>query len=76
MPLKIEIGDILTLKKKHPCGSVTWEVLRVGADFKIKCTGCGHLVMVARSKLEGSICSSRTVKEEDKSAKSIGEGGD
>jgi len=40
------------MKKKHPCGGCNWEVMRIGADFKIKCTQCGHEVMNARSKVE------------------------
>lgn len=47
-----EVGDIVRLKKKHPCGSFTWEILRVGADFRLKCTGCGHQVMVPRRMVE------------------------
>lgn len=41
-----EVGDIVTLKKGHPCGSKEWEILRVGADFRLKCLGCGHQIMV------------------------------
>ena len=41
-----EVGDIVTLKKGHPCGSKEWEILRVGADFRLKCMGCGHQIMV------------------------------
>lgn len=47
-----EIGDIVTLKKKHPCGSYDWEILRIGADFRLKCLGCGHQVMVPRKLVE------------------------
>lgn len=47
-----EIGDIVKLKKKHPCGSFQWEVLRVGADFRLKCCGCGHQIMIARRLVE------------------------
>lgn len=47
-----EIGDIVRLKKKHPCGSFEWEILRVGADFRLKCCGCGHQVMIARKLVE------------------------
>ena len=43
-----EVGDIVKLKKPHPCGNSEWEILRVGADFRLKCTGCGHQIMVAR----------------------------
>ena len=43
-----EVGDVVTLKKPHPCGSKEWEILRVGADFRLKCLGCGHQIMIAR----------------------------
>ena len=52
MPMDIQVGDILTMKKEHPCGSRDWLVLRVGMDFKLKCMGCGHLVMVSRKLVE------------------------
>ena len=56
-PLKmdIQIGDILTMKKTHPCGSREWAVLRIGADFKLRCLGCGHEIMGARSKFEKNV---------------------
>ena len=44
-----EVGDIVKLKKQHPCGSHEWEILRVGADFRLKCTGCGHQIMIAKN---------------------------
>jgi len=53
--MNIQVGDKVTLKKKHPCGSFTWEVLRSGADFRIKCTECGHQVMITRVQLEKNI---------------------
>ena len=40
--MDIRVGDIITLKKQHPCGSKDWEVLRIGADFRLKCKGCDH----------------------------------
>lgn len=49
-----EIGDIVKLKKPHPCGSNDWEILRIGADFRLKCIGCGHQVMIARKLVEKS----------------------
>lgn len=49
---RFDIGDIITMKKPHPCGSKEWEVLRVGADFRLKCVGCGHQIMVARKLVE------------------------
>lgn len=53
--MDIQLGDILRLKKGHPCGSHEWEVLRVGADFRLKCTGCGHQIMIARRALEKNV---------------------
>ena len=50
-----EVGQIVKLKKKHPCGSQEWLVLRVGMDFKMRCQGCGHEVMLPRSKAEKNI---------------------
>ena len=47
-----ETGDIITMKKKHPCGSFEWEILRVGADFRLKCLGCEHLIMLSRRQVE------------------------
>lgn len=55
MPKHIDIGDKIRTKKNHPCGGNTWEVLRVGADFIIKCEKCGHKTWIARNKLEKSI---------------------
>ena len=50
--MDIQVGDIVKLKKKHPCGSFEWEVLRIGADFRLKCKGCGHQIMIARKIVE------------------------
>lgn len=50
--MQYEVGDIVRLKKKHPCGSFEWEILRVGADFRLECMGCGHQVMVSRKLVE------------------------
>lgn len=52
--MEYEVGDIVKLKKKHPCGSFDWEILRVGADFRLKCTGCGHQIMLPRCQVEKS----------------------
>ncbi|MDD3308183.1 MAG: DUF951 domain-containing protein [Acetobacterium sp.] len=49
------LGDRVEMKKKHPCGSLQWEIIRVGADIKIKCLGCGHIVMLQRSKFNKQI---------------------
>ncbi len=49
------LGSILTLKKKHPCGSSDFEVIRVGADIKIKCLTCGRIIMLDRQDLNKRI---------------------
>ena len=53
--MDIRVGDILTMKKPHPCGERRWQVLRIGMDFKLKCLGCGHEVMGPRNKFERNI---------------------
>ena len=53
--MDVRVGDVLELKKEHPCGSKRWQVLRVGMDFKLRCQGCGHELMLPRSKAEKSI---------------------
>lgn len=52
MVKEFDVGDKVEMKKQHPCGSKVWEIIRVGADIKIKCTGCGRIVMLPRSKFE------------------------
>ena len=52
MTFEFEVGDVVCLKKQHPCGNNQWEILRVGADFRLKCMGCGHQIMVARKLVE------------------------
>ena len=47
-----DLGDIVQMKKQHPCGSKEFEVIRLGADIKIKCVGCGRIVMIPRSKFK------------------------
>ena len=51
----IQLGDILEMKKAHPCGEKKWLVLRTGADFRLKCMRCGHEVMTPRFKAEKNI---------------------
>ncbi|MBR6789829.1 MAG: DUF951 domain-containing protein [Oscillospiraceae bacterium] len=53
--MDISVGDILVMKKNHPCGGNRFLVLRVGMDFKMRCAGCGHEIMVPRSKAEKGI---------------------
>ena len=61
--MDIQINDILVMKKPHPCGEKQWIVLRTGADFRLRCAGCGHEVMVTRLKAEKNI---RNVIREEK----------
>ncbi len=53
--MNIEIGDVLKMKKQHVCGSCDMLVLRIGADFKLRCTGCDREFMITRSKCEKKI---------------------
>ncbi len=50
--MEYNVGDIVKMKKSHPCGNDRWEILRVGADFRLKCMGCGHQIMIARRLVE------------------------
>lgn len=52
MAKEFYLGDIVEMKKEHPCGSKEWEVIRLGADIKIKCLGCERIVMLPRSQFE------------------------
>ena len=53
--MELHLHDRVELKKQHPCGSKYWEVLRVGMDIKLKCLGCGHELMLPRSRVEKDI---------------------
>lgn len=53
--MDIQVGDMLIMKKKHPCGNDIFDVKRVGMDFKLCCSKCGHEVMVPRVKAEKAI---------------------
>lgn len=53
--MDLNIGDIIKLKKQHPCGSSEWEILRVGIDFRLKCCGCGHQIMISRKQVEKNV---------------------
>lgn len=55
MGKEFQLHDIVETKKGHPCGSKTWEVIRLGADIKIRCTGCDRIVMLPRNKFEKSL---------------------
>lgn len=53
--MDIRPGDVLEMKKEHPCGARRWEVLRVGMDFRLRCVGCGREVMLSRKKAEKAL---------------------
>ena len=53
--MDIQLGDILEMKKAHPCGEKRWQVLRTGADLRLRCLGCGHEIMTPRFKVEKNI---------------------
>ena len=62
--MDVRLQDILVMKKPHPCGSDRWLVLRTGMDFRLRCCGCGHEVLLPRSKAEKSI--KKILIEEDR----------
>lgn len=53
--MDIRVGDVITMKKNHPCGENRFLILRSGMDFRMRCLGCGHEVMVPRIKAEKNI---------------------
>lgn len=61
--MEVQVGDIVKLKKQHPCGSFLWEVLRVGIDFRLKCKGCDHQIMIPRKQIEKNI--RQVIKKEE-----------
>ena len=52
---KYQLGSVVVMKKGHPCGSNNWEIVRVGADIKIKCLNCGRVVMMPRVEFNKKI---------------------
>lgn len=55
MIMEIRLGDVVRLRKAHPCGSTDWEVVRLGADIGIRCQGCGRRVLIPRREFERSV---------------------
>lgn len=55
MSLDYQVGTIVEMKKQHPCGTNEWEIIRVGADIRIKCQGCKHSVMIPRVEFNKKI---------------------
>ena len=50
--MDLHVGDIIKMKKQHPCGTNEWKILRTGIDFRLECMGCGRQVMVTRKLVE------------------------
>jgi hypothetical protein len=65
MPLDIQVGDVVQMRKTHACGSVRWRVYRVGADMGARCEGCGRRIMLPRRKFERAV--KRVLREADES---------
>ncbi len=63
--MDVRVGDVLVMKKQHPCGSREWSVLRTGMDFRLRCLICGREVMGPRAKLEKSIREIRRPEDPD-----------
>ncbi len=55
MPMDIRLGDVVRLRKQHPCGGYEWDVVRLGADIGIKCRTCGRRLLLTRRKFEKSV---------------------
>jgi len=55
MFVKYNVGDVVKMRKQHPCGGDEWEVMRTGVDFRIRCITCGRVVMLPRPKFEKSV---------------------
>ncbi|MCF7925156.1 MAG: DUF951 domain-containing protein [Candidatus Izimaplasma sp.] len=60
---KINIGDIITLKKPHPCGSYNWKVIRIGADLKLQCLQCDRIIMLDRPTVRKRLKNIKHVEE-------------
>lgn len=68
--MDVRVGDVLVMKKAHPCGEKRWQVLRTGADFRLRCLGCSHEIVVPRFKAEKNI--RQITREENISTASSG----
>lgn len=53
--VKYQVGDVVKMRKTHPCGGDTWEIMRTGVDFRMKCLKCGRVLLIPRPKFEKSV---------------------
>ncbi|MGD0152538.1 MAG: DUF951 domain-containing protein [Thermacetogeniaceae bacterium] len=75
LPVRYNLGDVVRMKKQHPCGGFEWKILRVGMDFRIRCLKCGRMVMLPRPKFEKSVKALVTAAmPEDVPAPAVGHG--
>jgi hypothetical protein len=70
MPMDLKVGDIVRLRKPHPCGGFEWEIVRIGADIGLRCLTCRHRVLGPRSRIEKRI---KKVLSEEEAAAARGE---
>lgn len=64
--MDVRLGDVLTMKKSHPCGNNRFRVLRIGMDFRLQCVGCGHDFMIPRVKAEKNIRAIERAEENER----------
>ncbi|MBM7645519.1 hypothetical protein JOD45_001730 [Scopulibacillus daqui] len=60
--ISFDLNDIVEMKKPHPCGTNRWKIIRMGADIRIKCQGCGHSVLIPRSQFKKKL--KRVIEDE------------
>ncbi|MBN1936445.1 MAG: DUF951 domain-containing protein [Anaerolineae bacterium] len=65
MPMNLQVGDVVRLRKVHPCGGYEWDIVRIGADIGLKCRACGRRILEPRSKIEKQIKSIISSKSAD-----------
>ncbi|REE56361.1 hypothetical protein A8990_1627 [Paenibacillus taihuensis] len=70
---QFELGDIVQMKKQHPCGTNEMEIIRMGMDIRIKCVGCKHSVLIPRAKFEKNM--KKVLRSKAAEGEKEGEGG-
>lgn len=71
MPMDLKVGNVVRLRKQHPCGGFEWEIVRIGADIGLRCLTCGRRVLVPRSKIEKRI---KKILSEEEATQARGQG--
>lgn len=70
MPMDLKVGNVVRLRKQHPCGGFEWEIVRIGADIGLRCLKCRRRVLVPRSKIEKRI---KRIFSEEEAARALGQ---